>query len=626
MGTEESKKPNGEVRQVSHGKDEKVSGMLTAESYLNIIQDRGKRKLPLDDVYRQLFNPDMYLRAYTKLYRNQGAMTPGTMGETVDGMSFEKIGRIIEAIRYERWKWPPARRVYIDKPKGGKRPLGIPDWSPKVVQEIIRSILEAYYEPQFSRYSHGFRPKRGCQTALREIHTTWLGTKWFIEGDIKGCYDNLDHHILMTILREKIQDNRFLRLIEGALKAGYCEEWTYHPSLSGSPQGGIVSPILSNIYMDRVDRFVQETLIPEYTCKDERQENPIYKRLIGQGYYWRTRGNLERTEQARKEAQQYPSHAPNDPEYRRLRYVRYADDFLLGFAGPLTEAKEIKERIATFLGTELKLTLSAEKTLITHAKTGRARFLGYEIGIMESQTRFDRRRTRVINGKVGLYIPEDVIQAKRKRYMRDSKPIHRPELRNDSEYDIICRYQGEYRGLVNYYGLAQNLASLGYIRWTMETSLLKTLASKNQTSVMKEQKRLSTTSQTPDGPRKCLKLTIQREGKKPIVATFGGLSLRRRKNPVIKDQVLISYPRMRSEIVERLLNDTCEVCGSKERIEIHHIRKLADLNKQGKREKPLWMQIMIARKRKSIPLCRKCHMDIHYNRPKSTRQGNRRAG
>jgi retron-type reverse transcriptase len=193
--------------------------MLTAESYLNIIQDRGKRKLPLDDVYRQLFNPDMYLQAYTKLYKNQGAMTPGTMGETVDGMSFEKIGRIIEAIRYERWKWPPARRVYIDKPKGGKRPLGIPDWSPKVVQEIIRSILEAYYEPQFSRYSHGFRPQRGCQTALIEIHTTWLGTKWFIEGDIKGCYDNIDHHILMTILREKIQDNRFLRLIEGALKA-----------------------------------------------------------------------------------------------------------------------------------------------------------------------------------------------------------------------------------------------------------------------------------------------------------------------------------------------------------------------------------------------------------------------
>ena len=216
--------------------------MRIAETILNIIQDRGKRKLPLDDVYRQMFNPDMYLRAYARIYKKEGAMTPGTTGETVDGMSLERIDQVIEAIRTERWKWPPARRVYIDKPKGGKRPLGIPDWSPKVVQEVIRSILEAYYEPQFSNHSHGFRPKRGCQTALIEIINVWKGTKWFLAGDIKGCFDNIDHHTLMAILRENIRDNRFLRLIEGALKAGYCEEWTYHPSLSGSPQGGISTP------------------------------------------------------------------------------------------------------------------------------------------------------------------------------------------------------------------------------------------------------------------------------------------------------------------------------------------------------------------------------------------------
>ena len=212
--------------------------MRTADTILNIILDRGKRKLPLDDVYRQLYNPDFYLRSYAKMYKNAGAMTPGTTGETVDGMSLGKIDRVIEAIRYERWNWPPVRRVYIDKPKGGKRPLGIPDWSPKVVQDIVRSILEAYYEPQFSDHSHGFRPKRGCQSALTKIHNTWNGTKWFIEGDIKGCFENIDHHLLMNILRKNIHDNRFLRLIEGALKAGYCEEWTYHPSLSGTPQGG----------------------------------------------------------------------------------------------------------------------------------------------------------------------------------------------------------------------------------------------------------------------------------------------------------------------------------------------------------------------------------------------------
>jgi group II intron reverse transcriptase/maturase len=269
-----------------------VREMRTAETILNIIQDRGKRKLPLDDVYRQLYNPDMYLRAYARLYKNDGAMTPGMTEETVDDMSTEKIASIIEAIRYERWKWTPVRRKNIPKRKGGTRPLGMPTWSDKVVQDVIRSILEAYYEPQFSQHSHGFRPKKGCQTALIDIHETWTGTKWFIEGDIKGCYDNLDHHILMHILRENIQDNRFLRLIEGALKAGYCEEWTSHPTLSGTPQGGIVSPILSNIYMDRLDRFVQEILIPEFTQSSKRKMNPTYLRLQSRVYHLRAKGEL----------------------------------------------------------------------------------------------------------------------------------------------------------------------------------------------------------------------------------------------------------------------------------------------------------------------------------------------
>ena len=597
-----------------HGEDAKVREMRTAETILNIIQDRGKRKLPLDDVYRQLYNPDMYLRSYAKLYPNDGAMTPGMTEETVDGWSMEKVAAIIVAIRDERWQWTPVKRVLIDKPKGGKRPLGLPVWSDKVVQDIIRSILEAYYEPQFSKHSHGFRPKRGCHTALKEIDEVWQGTKWFIEGDIKGCFDNIDHTLLRNILRENIHDNRFLRLIEGALKAGYCEEWKYHPSLSGSPQGGIVSPILSNIYMDRLDRFVQDTVIPEYTRGTRRKEGEEYRRLHSLSTYYRNTGRIERAEELRKAMQQYPSVDPNDEEYRRLRYVRYADDFLLGYAGTLAEATEIKEKIAAFLRTQLNLTLSADKTLITHASTGRARFLGYEIGTMYCQTKFDKLRKRAVNGKIGLYIPEDVLQKKRQRYLRDGKVHHRTELMNDSEYDIIIRYQAEYRGLVQYYTLAQNRCRLGYVGFTMETSLLKTLASKGRTTFAKTLKRLKSTTQSPHGPRTCLKLTIERAGQRPLVAIFGGLSLRR-KQTAIKDQVLMPYIRRRSEIVERLLNNTCEVCGSKEHIQMHHVRHLADLNKKGRREKPLWMKIMIARKRKSIPLCKRCHDDVHFNRP-----------
>jgi hypothetical protein len=303
-----------------------------------------------------------------------------------------------------------------------------------------------------------------------------------------------------------------------------------------------------------------------------------------------------------------------------------ATRLLLGLIDPKTEAEGIKERIASFLRTELKLTLSAEKTLITHAITGRARFLGYKIGTMDASTKLDRQQKRSVHRNIGMYIPEDVLQAKRKRYLRDGKAIHRAELLNDSEYDIITRYQGEYRGLVNYYGMAHNLAELGYIRWTMETSLLKTLAHKNQTSVVKEKKRLNGKTETKAGPRTCLKLTIQREKKNPLVAIFGGLSLRRSKKTVMQDQVSKPYVRTRSEIVERLLNDTCEVCGAKEKVQMHHIRKLKDLNKKGKREMPLWMKVMISRKRKSIPLCKRCHDDIHHNRPRLQRHGNRRAG
>ncbi len=430
----------------------------------------------------------------------------------------------------------------------------------------------------------------------------------------------------MDILQENIRDNRFLRLIAGALKAGYCEDWNFHPSLSGTPQGGTVSPVLSNIYLDKLDKFVESTLIPEYTKGDKRGRNPAYGQVANQLQTARRQGDFERVRALKKALRKYPSKTPDDPGYRRLRYIRYADDFLFGFAGPFEEANQMKDKVASFLQTELKLTLSAEKTLMTHAQTGRARFLGYEIGIMYSSTKLNRLGTRGVNGVVGMYIPEDVIQAKRKRYLRDGQPIHRPELQNDSEYDIIIRYQGEYRGLVQYYGLAHNLAQLGYVKWTMETSLLKTLASKNQTSVTKESKRLKATTKTSDGPRKCLKLTIPREKKKPLIAIFGGLSLKRRKNPIMEDRVIFPYVQLRSEIVERLLNDTCEVCGEKKNVQMHHVRHLRDLNQKGKREMPLWMKVMIMRKRKSIPLCKGCHDDVHHNRPKSKRQGNQRAG
>ena len=206
-------RPQGEGAQVIGYHNRKVCEMQSAETVLGVLRERGRKGLPCNELYRQMFNRDLYLLAYGRIYANQGAMTPGADAETADGMSEDKIDQIIEAMRHERYRFRPVRRIYIPKKNGKLRPLGLPSWSDKLVGEVVRLLLEAYYEPTFSDHSHGFRPGRGCHTALREVERTWTGTTWFIEGDISDCFGSLDHEIMIRILAEKIHDNRFLRLI-----------------------------------------------------------------------------------------------------------------------------------------------------------------------------------------------------------------------------------------------------------------------------------------------------------------------------------------------------------------------------------------------------------------------------
>jgi group II intron reverse transcriptase/maturase len=286
-------------------------------------------------------------------------------------MSEGKIDQIIELMRHERYRFAPARRVYIPKKNGKLRPLGLPSWSDKLVGEVVRLLLEAYYEPGFSDRSHGFRKRRGCHTALRDIQKTWTGTVWFIEGDISDCFGSLDHQILPKILSEKIHDQRFLRMIAHMLKAGYLEDWDYHDTLSGCPQGGPVSPILSNIYLDKLDKFVERELIPQYTQGTRRRDNPEYHRTAAQLADARRRGDRAAARDLARQLRSLPSKDPADPGYRRLRYIRYADDHILGFTGPKAEAEDIKARLAAFLRETLGLELNQDKTLITHARTQR---------------------------------------------------------------------------------------------------------------------------------------------------------------------------------------------------------------------------------------------------------------
>jgi group II intron reverse transcriptase/maturase len=550
--------------------------MRNAETVLGIIRDRGKRGLILEDVYRQLFNPDLYLRAYGRIYRNDGAMTRGATAETADGMSQEKIAAIIEQLRHERYRWTPVRRVYIPKANGRMRPLGVPTWSDKLLQEVIRSILEAYYEPQFLPLSHGFRPERGCHTALSQIRKTWVGTKWFIEGDIKGFFDNIDHEVMLSILREKVHDGRFIRLIGDLLRAGYLEDWSFRPTRSGTPQGGIVSPILSNIYLDRFDWFVQAELIPAHTRGARRKRTAEYRQIEHLMEKARERDDGEAVKALWKMQRRTPTHDYQDPDYTRLRYTRYADDFLLGFIGTKEEALAIKTKLRDWLGDHLKLELSEEKTLITHARTEAARFLGYELSVFWSEQRPS------VNGNIRFAIPEDKVRDACRRYMPDGKPIHRAELVNDSDYDIIARYGIEYRGLMNYYCLAHNIERMAKVHWVMRRSLLMTLANKHRSSVAKMAQKFSSETLTVEGPRKCIKLVIPRVGKEPLVATFGGIPFKRKRDAILADELVQPIFNPRVELLLRLQADRCEICESTDGVQVHHIRKLADLQKKGR--------------------------------------------
>jgi len=546
--------------------------MQSAGTVLGVLRERGKRDLPCDELYRQLWNRNLYLLAYGNIYGNTGAMTPGVTCETADGMSEAKIDAITEAMRCERYRFAPARRVLIPKKNGETRPLGLPAWPDKLVGEVVRLLLEAYYEPVFSGRSHGFRKGRGCHTALQEVAREWKGTTWFIECDISDCFGSIDHDILIGILSEKIHDQRFLRLIRSMLKAGYLEDWQYHESLSGTPQGGVLSPLLSNIYLHRPGEFAERELIPRHTRGKERKVNPEYGRIKERRRRARASGDRNQVRELTKLLRAHPSKDLMDPGYRRLRYVRYADDELLGFTGPKAEAEEIREELAAFLREHLKLTLSASKTLITHARTRAARFPGYEIIVQHCDTKITNGR-RAANGVIALRVPLDVIKARCAPYRRHGKPWHR-------------------------------------LRWQAETSMLKTLAAKHQSTVTKTAARHKVKITTPDGLRTCFEARVRREGKRDLVARFGGIPLKHNKRAVLSEPRPVPVTMPRKELIFRLRKRWCELCEHGATVAVHHVARLTQLGKPGPGQ-PAWAALMARKRRKTLIVCQPCHKAIH---------------
>ena len=583
--------------------------MTSTHKFIEIVHQCGKQKYPIKKVYRRMLDVDLFLHAYGKLYANAGSMTKGIGDEGIDGMSLKRIEALIASLREGTFKWKPSRRVYIPKGGGKARPLGIPSWNDKLVQEVIRLILEAYYEPQFSPTSHGFRPQRSCHTALEEVKK-WHGTRWWIEGDIKGCFENINHEVLINILKGSFKDTKFIKLIWQLLKSGYMEDWRYHKTYSGTPQGGIVSPILANIVLNELDKGI-ESLLQKWNKGRVAKHNPEWRKIRGQILVHKRKGNKPKVKQLHIASRKLPSTDQFDPTFRRLKYVRYADDFLLGFIGSKEEAQEIKQAITEMLA-NLKLSLNQEKTLITHAKSDRANFLGYQIKVSWDNSKLAtvtvngrKYKRRSINGDVQLLVPREAIDNWLSRYLIGGKPLARHKYIRYSDYDICSHYGGEWRGLVNYYALAMNLNALGQVYWRMNQSFQNTLASKHKCPT----RTIRTKYQTKINGVRGWVVKVQKRQKpgEYLTATFGGIPLKVNSLKPNTDKVYIPY-LVTTELIQRLQADQCELCGSTTDIEVHHIRALKDA--KGKAD---WQIRMQAMRRKTLMVCKVCHQSIHKN-------------
>ena len=597
--------------------------MEKSERVLKALSDHSQSSdYKYERLYRYLFSEEMFAVAYQRIYAKQGNMTPGTDGKTIDEMSLERIERLIVSLKDESYQPHPARRVYIPKKNGKKRPLGIPSFEDKLVQEVVRLLLEAIYEGHFEGTSHGFRPHRSCHTALGMIQKSFAGAKWFIEGDIKGFFDNIDHNVLISILRERISDERFLRLIRKFFNAGYVEDWKYNKTYSGTPQGGIISPMLANIYLDKFDKYIKE-YAAKFRKGDRRSINPEYWRLNNKKNWLKKKLQKTSDEQIRKsylyeiaqlskQMLSTPHKDAMDADFRRLQYVRYADDFLISVIGSKSECETIKADITQFMREQLKLELSDEKTLITHAQD-KAKFLGYEIFIRKSDAvkrNKDGVLKRDFNGAVVLTLNSAVIQKKLTEYNAlevrniDGKDIWwskpRRYMTPMKPEDILAQYNAEIRGLYNYYSLAANVskecASFAFI---MKMSMFKTLGWKLNTSArkvrQKYQKDKDFVIPYNDAKGKQKYRVFYNEGFKKRNAQFDV------DYDKLPQTMYVPYP----SLVERLKDGRCELCGKEGKVVMHHVRTLTKL--KGNNE---WEKLMLKRHRKTLVVCEDCNSMI----------------
>jgi group II intron reverse transcriptase/maturase len=600
--------------------------MRNPEKVLNSLQEHSAQSdYVYDRLYRNLYNQELFLQAYQNIHASQGNMTAGTDGQTIDAMSLERINRLIETLKDESYQPKPSRRTYIPKKNGKTRPLGIPSIDDKLVQEVVRMLLESIYENSYEDNSHGFRPNKSCHTALRMIQNRFVRCKWFVEGDIKGFFDNIDHNVMINILRKRIKDERFLRLIRKFLNAGYMEDNQLRQSYSGTPQGGIISPILANIYLDQFDKYMAE-LKKRFDRGKTRAYSKEYLRLSNKRISLKRKLAKVQTEEEKqalltnireldKVHKSIPCKNPMDADFRRLQYVRYADDFIIGIIGAKEDARAVKQEVSSYIASQLKLELSDEKTLVTKA-TDRAKFLGFEIRVtpQSNLTKKTKSGTKARNfsGHVMLEVPTSVIQNKllelgaMKIEVHNKteiwKPIHRGNLVGRTDLSILDQYNGEVRGFCNYYSIANNRPKLHKFRYIMEYSFYKTLACKYRTT----KRRIIAKYRIG----KDIGVKYQDNQGKERVRLFWKGSLARNPYPMGNEADVIHKPKgilRKPSLGARLKANRCEWCGKEtSALVVHQIRSLKELD-----ENQPWAAFMKKINRKTLVVCESCHSVIH---------------
>lgn len=601
----------------------------TALKRMEMLPELARAGKRVNGLFRLLTCRPLWMAGLDRIKRNKGAETPGVDGQVVGTLGLGEIESAIGHITAGSYSPKPVRRIYIPKANGKLRPLGIPTAMDRLVQEVVRSVLSQIYEPIFSGHSHGFRPKRSCHTALDHIKYEWTGVKWFVEVDVKGYFDNINHSILLDMLSKRIDDDKFIALISKMLKSGFLDQWRYNETYSGTPQGGVISPLLANIYLHEFDRFMEER-IRCFNKGQRRAKNPEYNSLGVQTYKLRARISklraadrneeaailMEEHDKRRSKMVTLPSKNPLDPNFKRLRYVRYADDFLIGVIGSKAEAREAMDAVKDFLAVNLKLETSTEKTGVFKASVG-VQFLGYGVRAYVDDRRIVKHgkdgyagTMRSLSGQIQLRIPREKIHAfvSRKGYGHYDfcKSMHRGALIHCDDVEIASIYNAEFRGFANYYAMAyaakQDLAKLQLI-W--QTSLYLTLAAKHRSTVNTMVRRYKIR------PGQHVVWQVEK-GERVQVKVWDLKDLDTSSSPSwtvdIRSKALrMSYTRTR--YVDRMLARTCSACGSSERaFEIHHVNPLRNASRSKLGVK------LSGRARKTVVLCTECHRHLHAGR------------